>query len=556
MKLICVTWGVLSGIWKWITGASIGALLKAAGYKVFMQKFDGYLNVDPGTMNPTQHGEVFVMNDGSETDLDLWHYERFMDTDLNGSSSRTTGKIFEEILAAERNGDYLWETVQIIPHVTNAVKQKIREAFDQSWADISIVEIWGTVGDMENEYLLESVRQLRQELGSDNVVFVHLTYIPYLAASKELKTKPTQMSVKDFRMKWLYPDLLVVRADTAIEESLLQKISYLCGVAADCVIPAPTVDSIYQIPLDYHARQVWHLILNQLQLPHADFELDKRALLNTNIKNSVQETHIALVGKYVGLEDAYYSLNEALKVAWFYNTTKVRLHFVDAESLSLQESLKESLGKYDGICVPWWFGKRGIEGMILACQYAREQRIPYLGICLGSQIMAIEFARHVLWYQDADSEEFTPNNLHNVIHMMQQQRSINKKWWTMRLGAYPCLLQTWTHIHKIYHSYVSPQQRAGEYSSASQSNSAWEQPLLISERHRHRYEFNNLYREEFEKNWFIISGTSPDGELVEMVEIKDHPFMVATQAHPELISRPTRPHPLFMEFVKAAKSVL
>lgn len=532
MKLICVTWGVLSGIWKWITWASIGALLKAAGYNVFMQKFDGYLNVDPGTMNPTQHGEVFVMNDGSETDLDLGHYERFMDTDLNRYSSRTTGRIFEEILAAERNGEYLGQTVQIIPHVTNVVKKKIREGAEIANADISIVEIGGTVGDIENEYLIESVRQLRQELGADNVFFVHLTYVPFLAASKELKTKPTQMSIKDLMMKGIYPDLVVVRADTDIGEDIITKISYLCGVPFAQVIPAPTVSTIYQIPLDYHARHVGETILDHLKLPHTSFDLAKRELLNTNIKNSTTETRIAMVGKYVWLEDAYYSLNEWLKVAWFYNTTKVKLDFIEAESLTT-DNVNEILGKYNGICIPWGFGKRGIEGMIIACQYAREHKIPYLGICLGSQIMAIEFARHVLGYPDANSEEFTPDWAHNVIHMMEHQRSISKKWGTMRLGAYECLLKPSTSVSRIY--------------ADVQQNNA------ITERHRHRYEFNNQYRNEFEQHGFIISGTSPDGNLVEMVELADHPFMIATQAHPELTSRPTRPHPLFVEFVKVAK---
>lgn len=527
MKIIIVTGWVLSGIGKGITGASIGALLKSAGYNIFMQKFDGYLNVDAGTINPFKHGECFVTEDGAETDLDIWHYERFLDTDMSQMSIFTAGKLMSEIMTRERKWEYLGNDVQIVPHFTNLVKEKIRLGYESSNADISIIEVGGTIGDMENEAIVESVRQLRQDLGYHNVVYVHLTYIPFLLASKELKTKPTQNSVKDLRMRWIIPDFLICRADVDIPHDIIKKVAYMTGVKEDQVIPAPTVDTIYRIPLDYHNNNLWKHILEHLQLPYTNFDLKRREELYTHIISSTTEIRIAMVGKYVNLEDAYYSLNEWLKVAGFYHDRKVKLIFIEAEELT-KENITDYLAGMSGICVPGWFGTRGIEGMLLAIEYARAHKVPYLGICLGSQLMAIEFARNVLWYADATSEEFDPEHTskHHIIHIMEHQKTITEKWGTMRLWTYNCLLQEWTQVKKVYNN------------------------TNVSERHRHRFEFNNIYRPEFEQHGFIISGTSPDWTLVEMVEIKDHPFMIATQAHPELKSRPTRPHPLFMWFIQ------
>jgi len=526
MKLIVVTGGVLSGIGKWISGASIGAILKASGYKVFMQKFDGYLNVDAGTINPFKHGEVFVMDDGAETDLDVGHYERFIDTSLNKSSCYTSGKLYEEILAKERKGDYLGQDVQIIPHFTDLIKSKIREWFTTAQADISIVEVGGTVGDMENEYIVEAMRQMRQELGFHEVVFVHLTYLPYLLATKELKTKPTQNSVKDLRMRGITPDFLITRADIDIPDAILEKVAFFCGVKTDHVLPAPTVESIYQLPLDFSRRNIGTLILDQLKLPSDKLDMTAWEDLYANIQASVEEIHIAMVGKYVWLEDAYYSLNEWLKVAWLHQQCKVKLHFIEADDLVTQWTAV--LDSMDAICVPGGFGERGIQGMVLAAQYAREKKVPYLWVCLWSQIMAIEFARNVLWVTDANSQEFAPDGANSVVHIMETQKSVTTKGGTMRLGTYPCAIKAGTLARAVF------------WSDA------------IDERHRHRFEFNNRYREQMEAAGFIVSWTSPDGELAEIVELQDHPYMIGAQFHPELISRPLRPHPMFVGLVKAA----
>ncbi len=526
MKLIVVTGGVLSGIGKGISGASIGAILKASGYKVFMQKFDGYLNVDAGTINPYKHGEVFVMDDGAETDLDVWHYERFIDVSLNKSSCHTSGKLYEEILMKERKGDYLGQDVQIIPHFTDLIKSKIQEWYTDAEADISIVEVGGTVWDMENEYIVEAMRQLRQEFGENNVVFVHLTYLPYLAATKELKTKPTQNSVRALRTRWITPDFLITRADADISEAILEKVAFFCGVPKNHVVPAPTVESIYQIPLDFAKRDVGKLILDQLQLPSDKLDMSAWEDLYINIKASIEELHVAMVGKYVWLEDAYYSLNEWLKVAWLHQQRKVVLHFIEAEDI--EKNGVDVLQDMDAICVPGGFGERGIQGMVMAAQYARENNVPYLWVCLGSQIMAIEFAKNVLGLDDANSQEFLPDGQHNVVHIMETQKSVTTKGGTMRLGTYPCTIKADTLAREIF----------------------WVEH--IDERHRHRYEFNNAYREQMEDAWFVVSGTSPDGELAEIVEVKNHPYMIGAQFHPELISRPLRPHPMFVGLVKAA----
>ena len=548
MKCIIVTGGVLSGVGKGITGSSIGAILTAAWYSIFMQKFDGYLNVDAGTMNPYKHGEVFVTEDGAETDLDIGHYERFLDRDMNQMSIFTSGKLMQELMSKERQGDYLGNDVQIIPHFTNLIKEKIHNAYESSKADISIIEVGGTVGDMENEAIVEAVRQLRQDLGYHDVVYVHLGYIPYLMASKELKTKPIQNSVKDLRMRGIIPDFLVCRADYPIPEAIIEKIAYMTGVKATHVIPAPTIDSIYRIPLDYHQHGVGQLLLDHLQLPYTSFDMHKRETLASHITASTEELPIALVGKYGTMQDADYSLIESLKVAGFYHQRKVRIIFVNPEDIT-QENVADRLSGMAWICVPGGFGTRGIEWMICAIQYAREQQIPYLGICLGSQLMAIEFARNVLWYADATSEEFDTEkqSTHHIVHIMEEQKAIRQKWWTMRLGSYPCLLKEWSIIASCYEKYQKDEK--SKIQNLPTGRQGWE--FIISERHRHRYEFNNSYRPEFEEHGFTISGTSPDWSLVEMVELRDHPCMIATQAHPELKARPTKPHPMMMGFIEA-----
>jgi len=525
MKIIFVTGGVLSGIGKGIAAASIGSLLAWAGKHVFCQKFDGYLNVDPGTMNPTQHGEVFVTADGAETDLDIGHYERFLDTDMNRFSSFTSGKLYEELISRERRGDFLGGTVQIVPHLTDLVQEKISAGFTEANADISIIEIGGTVGDMENEYLLESARQLQHKLGRENVIFVHVVLLPFLGASKEFKSKPIQHSVRTLMGYGISPDFLVVRADTAIPEDMLTKIASTGGLERDKVIAAPTLDSIYRVPLSFHSEQVWEKILKKLNMPVMTPDMKKWEALVSNIQKSEDIIRIGMVGKYIDLEDAYYSLNEWLKCAGFAYQKKVKLEFIDAEDIE-----KDGIGvlkSLDGICIPGGFGSRGTQGMIQATEYARKNKIPFLGICLGSQIMAIEFARNVLGIEDANSEEFAPAGIHNVIHIMEHQKELTTKGGNMRLGSYPCIIRSGSLAERVYGS------------------------LEVTERHRHRFEFNPRYREEMEKSGFVVSATSPDGMLAEIVEIKDHPYMIATQAHPELISRPIHPHPLFIGFVKA-----
>ncbi|MFA5916749.1 MAG: CTP synthase [Candidatus Gracilibacteria bacterium] len=526
MKIIFVTGGVLSGIGKGITASSIGAILKGGGYKVSMQKLDGYLNVDPGTMSPFQHGEVFVTDDGSETDLDLGHYERFIDENLNNSSSVTSGKFYEELIRRERNGDFLGKTVQIIPHLTNLVKEKIIEAYNSNNSDILIVEIGGTVGDLENAYLIESARELKSEFGKENVLYIHVTLLPYIASSKELKTKPTQHSVRELMSFGITPDFLVLRADMKITEELVEKTAYMCSVDKRNVIPSPTVSSIYEVPLNYNERHFGDLILEKFGLPNNGFDLKKWEILNDNIKSSKEKVVIGMIGKYNGLEDSYFSLNEGLKIAGFEVKKKVELKFID--SSLIEESDGTNLLKgLDGICIPGGFGERGIEGMIKSCEYARKNNIPYLGVCLGSQIMAIEFARNVLNLKTANSEEFNENTPDKVVHIMESQKSIYKKGGTMRLGSYPCHIKNGTLAYEVY----------GKND--------------IDERHRHRFEFNNKYRDAMQESGFIISGTSPDGELAEIVEIKNHKFMIGSQFHPEFKSRPTDSHPLFKGFLSS-----
>jgi CTP synthase len=525
MKIIFVTWGVLSWIGKGIAAASIWALLKGACYEVFCQKFDGYLNVDPGTMSPFQHGEVFVTGDWAETDLDIGHYERFLDTDLNKFSSFTSGKLYEEIIQKERRGDYLGGTVQIVPHLTDLVKEKIRLGHESNGSQVSIVEIGGTVGDMENEYILESARQLRHELGEENVRFVHVALLPYLMASKELKSKPIQHSVRTLMSYGINPDFLIVRADTEIPEEMLSKIASASGFTRDQVISAPTLDSIYRVPLAFNKDNFGEKLMVSLWMETRTPDLTKWENFMENVDNSTDVLRVGMIGKYIGLEDAYYSLNEGLKCAGFAHKKRIKIRFIEASDI--EESWTKLLEGLEGICIPWGFWDRGIEGMVLAAKYAREKKIPYLGICLGSQIMAIEFARNVLGIVDAGSEEFTPDGKNNVIHIMEHQKWLTTKWGNMRLGAYPCVIRHGTLAEKIY----------------------WKSEVM--ERHRHRFEFNPLYREQMEKAGFTVSALSPDETLAEIVELRDHPYMIATQAHPELASRPTRPHPLFMGFIEA-----
>ncbi len=527
MKIIFVTWWVLSGIGKGISAASIGAILKWAGKKIYCQKFDGYLNVDPGTMSPFQHGEVFVTADGAETDLDIGHYERFLDTDMNKFSSFTSGKLYEEIIMKERRGDYLWGTVQIVPHLTDLVKEKIKTGFESTGADISIVEIGGTVGDMENEYILESARQLRHELGEENVQFVHVALLPYLLASKELKTKPIQHSIRTLMSYGISPDFLIVRADTTIPEDMLGKIASASGIKRESVISAPTLDTIYRVPLAFHSEHLWEKLLTNLRVSFTKLDMKPWEDFLANIDASLDVLRIGMVGKYVGLEDAYYSLNEWFKCAAFAEKKRVKLRFVEAEDI--EKEWVKLLEWLDGICIPGGFGTRGTEGMIMAAEYARTKKIPYLGICLWSQIMAIEFARNVLGIVDASSEEFTPEGKANIVHIMDHQKELTTKWGNMRLGSYECIIRPGTLAEKVYGI------------------------LKTTERHRHRFEFDPLYREQMEKAGFIVSATSPDGTLAEVVELRDHPYMIATQAHPELASRPFNPHPLFKGFVSAMK---
>lgn len=553
MKLIFVTGGVLSGIGKWIAAASIWALMKGMGFHVFCQKFDGYLNVDPGTMSPFQHGEVYVTDDGTETDLDIGHYERFLDTNMNRFSSFTSGKLYEEIIQKERRWDYLGGTVQIVPHLTDLVKEKIREWSASAQADISIIEIGGTVGDMENEYILESARQLQHDLGHENVIFVHVALLPYLLASKELKTKPIQHSVRTLMSYGINPDFLIVRADTDIPEDMLKKIARSTGLKEDHVISAPTLDSIYRVPLAFNKDAFGQKIANEFKLPVVRPDLTKWEKLLQNIDSSTDILRVGMVGKYVGLEDAYYSLNEWLKAAGFAHQKRVKLRFIEAEDIEKEGT--KLLEWLDGICIPWGFGDRGTEGMVMTAEYARKNKIPYLGICLGSQIMAIEFARNVLGIEDADSEEFNPEGKNNVIHIMEHQKWLTTKWANMRLGAYPCVIRSGTLAEKIYRKQLSGSSDQNRIKGLHKKNSdSWYLPtdtLVVSERHRHRFEFNPAYREQMEDKWFIVSATSPDGTLAEIVEVRDHPYMIATQAHPELASRPTDPHPLFTGFIQA-----
>ncbi len=529
-KYIFVTGGVVSGLGKGITAASLGRLLKNRGYKVANQKFDPYINVDPGTMNPYEHGEVFVTDDGAETDLDLGHYERFTDESLSKYSSVTTGRIYSEVIERERRGDYLGKTVQIIPHITNAIKEKVYK-FDNTDVDIVITEIGGTVGDIESLPFLEAIRQIGIEKEQNEVLYIHVTLLPYVHGSNELKSKPTQHSVKELQSIGIKPDILVCRAEQEIDESVKEKIALFCNVRKQDVIENKTVSNLYEVPLMLERQGLADRVCEKLSLNNKVDNSNWEKMLET-IKNLKDENvKIAIVGKYVKLEDSYISVIESIKHGGFANKCKVEIDLVNSEKVTSQNA-KELLGKYNGIIVPGGFGGRGIEGKIETIKYARENKIPFLGICLGMQMAVIEFARNVLGYKDANSEEFDEETLNPVIHIMEEQIGINKKGGTMRLGSYPCNIKEGTLTSKVY----------------KEEN--------INERHRHRYEYNNKYKEEMEKNGLICSGISPNGKLVEIVELKDHPYFIGVQFHPEFKSRPDRPHPLFIELIKAAKSYL
>jgi CTP synthase len=531
-RFIIVTGGVCSSLGKGIATASIGAIMKACGFKVFVQKLDPYLNVDPGTMSPFQHGEVFVTDDGAETDLDLGHYERFIDEPMSKLSTVTTGQIYQEVLGKERHGEFLGKTIQVVPHITDAIKKRMKDAAEQSGADIMLIEIGGTVGDIEGEPFLEAVRQLRLELGPHRVFHAHLTLLPFLAASKELKTKPTQLSVRDLRRSGLDPDMILARADAKISPDLLDKISHFCGVDRRAVVPAPTVASIYDVPLNFQKYGMAEIIGEKLDLGPVKPDMKEWEKGEKRHGEAKKKVDIALVGKYTGLDDAYLSQIESIKTAAVFEKRRANIVWIDSEKLEKKDAdTWKKLKSCDGVIVSSGFGKRGIEGKIAAARYARMEKVPYLGLCLGSQIMTIEFARTFLNDASITSEEFdeegklSPDKY--VVHFLPGQYKERSKGGTLRLGAYPCKLKPGTKAYAAY----------GE--------------KMISERHRHRYEFNNSFRKELEQKGLMISGDSPNGDLMEIVEIKDHPFMVGSQFHPEFKSRPHRPHPLFFAFMKA-----
>ena len=526
-KYIFITGGVVSGLGKGITAASLGRLLKARGLKVAAQKLDPYINVDPGTMSPYQHGEVYVTEDGTETDLDLGHYERFIDEDLNKYSNLTTGKVYWNVLNKERRGEYLGSTVQVIPHITNEIKEFVYSVGKKTGADVVITEIGGTIGDIESQPFLEAVRQISLEAGRENSLFIHVTLVPFLRGSDEHKSKPTQHSVKELQGMGINPNIIVLRCDEPLEESIFKKISLFCNVKPDCVIENITLPNLYEAPLMLERSDFSAVVCRELgiEAPEPDLEEWTRMVEKSRVKRSI--VHIGLIGKYVGLHDAYLSVAEALRHAGYYHEAQVEIHWMDSEELTL-ESYEEKLAGLDGILVPGGFGSRGIEGMILAVRYAREKGLPYFGICLGMQVAVIEYARNVAGVAGANSGEFDEQCSDKVIDFIPGQSGDIDKGGTLRLGAYPCHIQPGTAMERCY----------GE--------------KLISERHRHRYEFNNEYRELLQAKGLVISGTSPDGRLVETVELENRPFYVGVQYHPEFKSRPNHPHPLFMGFVGAA----
>jgi len=524
-KYIFVTGGVVSSLGKGITAASLGRLLKNRGLKVTIQKFDPYINVDPGTMSPYQHGEVFVTDDGAETDLDLGHYERFIDINLNKYSNVTTGKIYSTVLRKERRGDYLGGTVQVIPHVTNEIKDRVFRAGKETKADVVITEIGGTVGDIESLPFLEAIRQIKSDIGSENVMYVHCTLVPYIKAAGEMKTKPTQHSVKELRSLGIQPNVIVVRTEMPISQDMKDKIALFCDIDKKAVVEARDAETLYQVPLELQEQDLDDIVCNHLKLDCPEANMTEWKALVDKVLNLSTTTKIALVGKYVELPDAYLSVVESLKHAGYVYDTDIDINWINSEDVTA-ENAAQLLADADGILVPGGFGDRGIDGKIEAIRYARENNVPFLGICLGMQLASVEFARNVVGLEGAHSSEIAPETANPVIDLLPEQKDVEDLGGTLRLGIYPCKLQKETKAHAAY-----------------------EGEEVVYERHRHRYEFNNEFREQMEAKGFVFSGTSPDGRLVEVIELKDHPWFVASQFHPEFKSRPTRPHPLFREFI-------
>ena len=524
-KHIFVTGGVASSLGKGLTASSLGRLLKLRGLRVTMQKLDPYINIDPGTMNPFEHGEVFVTDDGGETDLDLGHYERFIDENLSRNSNATTGSIYQAVLAAERRGDYLGKTVQVIPHITDEIKRRIRRMASDD-VDVVITEVGGTVGDIEILPFLEAIRQYRKEAGRGNVCYIHVTLVPFIGPSGEQKTKPTQHSVTELRSRGIQPDVIVCRSEESLSPSLKRKISNLCDVDERAVVNAADVRNIYELPLVLHDEGLDTVVCDVLQI-EAKPDLSSWQSVVTMVDNATKPVRIGLIGKYIELHDAYLSVVESIKHAGFHHGASVEIDWIQAEEV---EGLLAAgrLSELDGMVIPGGFGIRGVEGKIAAAEFARENNLPCLGLCLGMQVMTIEYARHVLGMTDAHSTEFDPSTQHPVIDIMNDQRDVTDKGGTMRLGAYYAVLEPGSKVANAY----------GE--------------SVVSERHRHRYEFNSQYRTRFEASGFVCSGTSPDRRLVEFIELKDHPFWVGTQAHPEFKSRPDRPHPLFRDMIGAS----
>lgn len=527
VKYVFVTGGVVSGLGKGITAASLGRLLKARGYKVTMQKFDPYINIDPGTMNPIQHGEVFVTDDGAETDLDLGHYERFIDESLDKNSNVTTGKIYWTVLHKERRGDFGGGTVQVIPHITNEIKSRFYRNDSDAEMRIAIIEVGGTVGDIEGQPFLEAIRQFQHDVGRENAILIHVTLIPYLKASGELKTKPTQASVKELQGMGIRPDIIVCRSEYPLDQNIKNKIALFCNVPSEHVLQNLDVDYLYEAPLAMEKEKLAQVVCESLQLPCPEPDLEDWRSMVRALRNPTKIVTVALVGKYIQLHDAYISVAEALKHGGIANSATVNIKWVDSELLD-DSNLDEMLGDVQGILVPGGFGDRGIEGKILAVRYARTKGIPFLGLCLGMQLAIVEFARNVVGYPDAHSIELNPETGHPVIALMPDQNGVTDIGGTLRLGSYPCVLDENSIAYELYNA------------------------KTIYERHRHRYEVNNDYRGVLQQNGLKLSGLSPDGRIVEMIELPGHPWFVATQAHPELKSRPNRPHPLFRGFIQAA----
>ena len=527
VKYVFVTGGVVSGLGKGITAASLGRLLKMRGYRVTMQKFDPYINIDPGTMNPIQHGEVFVTDDGAETDLDLGHYERFIDESLTKQSNVTTGKVYWSVLSKERRGDYGGGTVQVIPHITNELKNRFYRNDGCKETQIAIIEVGGTVGDIESQPFLEAIRQFQLDVGHENAILIHVTLVPYLRTSQELKSKPTQASVKELQGMGIQPDIIVCRTEIPLDGGIRDKISLFCNVPANRVIQNLDVETLYEVPLAMEKEHLAQTVCQCLQLDSPEPDIHLWEDMVDSIKHLNKEVTIALVGKYTALHDAYISVVEALKHGGFAHNAQVEIKWINSEELS-EDNVDELLKDVGGILVPGGFGHRGIDGKITAIKYARENNIPYLGLCLGMQLSIVEFARNVIGWNDAHSAELDPSTTHPVIHLMPDQDGIEDIGGTLRLGSYPC-----------------------ELSKDSKARELYGQDI-IHERHRHRYEVNNYYRDDLEKNGMSLCGLSPDGRIVEMLEIPDHPWFIATQAHPEFKSRPNHPHPLFNGFIEAA----